>query len=83
MSVLYLVYYFSRPLRSQPSSPTHPNWTARLFNAVPGGDGLYLGGLHVDLDGLGDFKSEKFEKHSKWRGKTLEEAFPEGRRDAL
>lgn len=66
-----------------PSTPSHPNWTARLFNAVPGGDGLYLGGLHVNLEGVGEFKSEKFERRSKWRGYTLEEAFPAWRRNAL
>ncbi|KJA23334.1 hypothetical protein HYPSUDRAFT_201363 [Hypholoma sublateritium FD-334 SS-4] len=66
---------------AHPSLATHPNWTARLFNAVPGGDGRYLGGLHVDLDGVGSFLPWRLERRSKWKGKTLEEAFPAILRD--
>ena len=53
----------------------HPRWTARLFNAVPGGDRLYLGGLHVDENGVGDFKHWWEEKRSKYAGKTFEEVY--------
>ncbi len=38
---------------SRPSLDMHPSWTVCIFNA--GGDGLYLGGLHILPEGNTSF----------------------------
>ncbi|KJA14575.1 hypothetical protein HYPSUDRAFT_208576 [Hypholoma sublateritium FD-334 SS-4] len=63
---------------AHPSLPTHPNWTVRVFDAR--GKGLYLGGLHINEHGVGDFMSVDEELDSKHKNKTLNRAFHRRRR---